>query len=959
MTDPFSPDESTTADGPSPNPRQQELVDSLEGIHVVDAGAGTGKTFSITRRYVNILESTEADPADVALFTFTENAAAEMRDRIVRTCEYPTSDLVDAPIQTFHSFCHDLLQSHGHAAPTLLDVDERITDATRLVDTDVVESQLFGEFFDRFTDRHPEYEDCYRILREDTTLLSLVNELAAKGVFPTQDGWYRDGEAALDGDLDSFEAQFHELNEPRNDGTKQSKLRSKLNGYDGDDDRYLPDAPPKHEIRGEGKQVPADLAERVFDEDRTHLKAFVHDVYHEYLQFALGRNYLTFGFLQGLAFVLLCEDDALREAVAFESVMVDEFQDTSAIQFKLALLVAGTENLCVVGDWKQSIYSFQYAAVENITDFEDRLQRFTAELNSDRERVSFSVDDVTEIAFTENYRSTQAILDVSEESLVTPATKRESLEEESIREAIVSLQADTDQDDSRIEAIHHEDEYGAVLRKIQAMVGNDEYVVVDDETGEQRPPRREDIAVLTRTRDWGRELQQVADDHGIPMAYEGGVELFETDQALLLLAWLRILEHAESPRGWAVVLERAGYGVETVQHILDEGEYPQNMLAFRERLADCETVGAVAQAVFQRYGYDGAYASALTETLQDVFDSTRMTWGDLVRFMTRALDAETTVEVNDTPGTDAVTVQTIHAAKGLEHPIVVVANLNQHRFPSTGGGGSVLRYDGTLGLRQSKVYGEDHGYPHVYDNWRHDVLSACSGPNYDEERRLLYVAMTRAESHLVFTAGENPSAFFEELPVEGEVLEPDIADQAGGEAVQATLDVGVPTPSGPKGASPHSLMSDVVFEELEAVEGRGMEYGRIVHEFAERYARGEDVEPEPADERAIAEFLDDQSGELVTEEWVYLPLSVDGEQVTVTGIVDLLVVEDDRVQVVDYKTDRSRRAHDEYRKQVSVYYHVVAECYPERAVETGVFYSDEGEFVPVEPLSRESLETLL
>jgi ATP-dependent exoDNAse (exonuclease V) beta subunit len=138
-----------------------------------------------------------------------------------------------------------------------------------------------------------------------------------------------------------------------------------------------------------------------------------------------------------------------------------------------------------------------------------------------------------------------------------------------------------------------------------------------------------------------------------------------------------------------------------------------------------------------------------------------------------------------------------------------------------------------------------------------------------------------------------------------------------------------------------------------------MEFGRIVHEFAERYARGEDVEPEPADERAIAEFLDDQSGELVTEEWVYLPLSVDGDQVTVTGIVDLLVVEDDRVQVVDYKTDRSRRAHDEYRKQVSVYYHVVAECYPERAVETGVFYSDEGEFVPVEPLSRESLETLL
>jgi len=50
--------------------------------------------------------------------------------------------------------------------------------------------------------------------------------------------------------------------------------------------------------------------------------------------------------------------------------MIDEFQDSSEIQFKLALLLADTNNVCVVGDWKQSIYSFQYAAVENITEFE-------------------------------------------------------------------------------------------------------------------------------------------------------------------------------------------------------------------------------------------------------------------------------------------------------------------------------------------------------------------------------------------------------------------------------------------------------------------------------------------------------------------------------------------------------------------------------------------------------------
>ena len=121
---------------------------------------------------------------------------------------------------------------------------------------------------------------------------------------------------------------------------------------------------------GDGKQIPADVAECVFEDDRTALKQFVHDVYHAYLEFALRRNYLNFGFLQLFAFVLLCEDHDLRERLGYEYVMVDEFQDSSEIQFKLMLLLAGTDNICVVGDWKQSIYSFQYADVDNIREFD-------------------------------------------------------------------------------------------------------------------------------------------------------------------------------------------------------------------------------------------------------------------------------------------------------------------------------------------------------------------------------------------------------------------------------------------------------------------------------------------------------------------------------------------------------------------------------------------------------------
>ena len=119
----------------------------------------------------------------------------------------------------------------------------------------------------------------------------------------------------------------------------------------------------------------------------------------------------------------------------------------------------------------------------------------------------------------------------------------------------------------------------------------------------------------------------------------------------------------------------------------------------------------------------------------------------------------------------------------------------------------------------------------------------------------------------------------------------------------------------PTGYSPHSVMNDEVFEGIEG--GRGPEYGTKVHDFAEAYARGEDVVPADADgeedEANVKAFLDSLEGEIHVEEWAYLPLEVGGERVTISGIVDLVHVVDGRVEVIDYKTDRGRHAESEYR----------------------------------------------
>nr|WP_245800227.1 3'-5' exonuclease [Haladaptatus litoreus] len=310
---------------------------------------------------------------------------------------------------------------------------------------------------------------------------------------------------------------------------------------------------------------------------------------------------------------------------------------------------------------------------------------------------------------------------------------------------------------------------------------------------------------------------------------------------------------------------------------------------------------------------------------------------------------------------NSVTVRTIHAAKGLEHPIVILANMNSRRFPPSGGSSSAITFDDPIGLRQRKQYAEDYGYPHIHDNWRTDVLRKCLPRGYDEERRLLYVAMTRAKSHLVFSAGEKPNTFLEELPVEIEEFQPDVQEFHDNESVQDHLQISIPTPDGPISYSPHSLMREDIFENVE--HGMGTAFGTEVHEFAEAYARGDAVpidenETEP-DKQNVKAFLDGLSGELCVEEDAYLPLTVDGERVTIYGIIDLVHLCPGTVEIIDFKTDRSRVAESEYRKQLSVYYHVLSEWFPERDLTASIFYTAAGEQVDIDPLSKSELSRLV
>ncbi len=930
--------------GFEPNDEQEELIEDIEGIYVADAGPGTGKTFTISLRYSHLLQK-GVDPEDILLVTFTENAAENMKERIINTSDHEKSELRDAPICTFHSYCNRLLRRYGHEAPEMIGINDRLTHSTRVIENEILERREFERFISDFMDRHPEYRDLYRVVYSKTELLDLIKSLGAKGIFPCREGWFRNSERYLDGNFERFKKLFEEMNRKREGayGPKQSRLRKKLNGYKNK--CFLPKAPTQREVRGENKKVPEKYAETCFNEDREELKSFVHDVYFEYVEYALSRNYMNFTFMIMFAFVLLCEDHPLREKVSFEYMMIDEFQDTNEIQFKLALLLSKSGNICVVGDWKQSIFSFQYASVKNITEFERRLKEFTEDLNTDHRRVSFKPEVEDEVSLKENFRSTQEIIDFSEKALSVEATKSEVLDKEEIISSITELKAVENEGPGNIDFYVGEDEKDVILSKITDIVSNENFILKDE--GEPRRIKYGDIAVLVRTRKFGLELLNRAEKEGVPVAYEGGIELFRREPALILLAWLRVVQDFDSKRGWSVILDKGDYTLNEIEKMFDEDRFPQDMLAFRDSLKEEDTVGSLAKKVFDKYSMKDAFTDRIIEVIQSTYDNTYMNRENIIDFIVENIEAGQTYEVDSTTENDVFKIQTIHSSKGLEYPVVFLADMGAGR----GGFGGAIEYDEPIGLRHNRIFSEDK-YPYVYDNWKKYLLSKCLSGDYDEERRLLYVAMSRAENYLFLVDEEgSESTFFENLAERVEFVEKNIEPTMPESEERKELKIQIPEEKAPVKYSAHSLVGGEPVSE----EGLGLEYGAKVHSFAERYVRGENIRPRNRDEENVKEFIDGLEGELLPEKVCLLPVEGVERKSLFKGVIDLVNVDDDTVKVVDYKTDRDRSMENHYCKQVSVYKHALDGAFPDKEVKAVLFYTEKGEEVPVKTVPLKEL----
>jgi DNA helicase-2/ATP-dependent DNA helicase PcrA len=483
------------------------------------------------------------------------------------------------------------------------------------------------------------------------------------------------------------------------------------------------------------KETPEDVLRNSKDPKTTRL-ATVYEKYEGRLRQA---NALDFDDLLLEAVRLLQYDDRLRETWnrRVEHLLIDEYQDTNRSQYELMrLLTEVHQNVCVVGDEDQSIYSWRGADIQNILDFERDYPRART------------------IKLEQNYRSTKNILEGAS-SLVARNTQRKG------------------------KWLWTEAGEGSPIGLYEGYNGENEALFVADQIEKVlRENPRQSIAVLYRTNFQSRQIEEALRRYGRKYQVVGGFSFYQRAEIKDALAYLKLLVSPQDSVSLMRVINMPARGigktsVEQIEHysvkngigmwdaigrMLDENAFPTRAGAalgeFRKLIEELRQ-GAATQKlqetlrqILDRSGYmkmleagKDPDSETRVENLSEL-ENAAIEASERGEGVTEFLDHAALVsEADSIDDTAQIRLMTVHNAKGLEFPVVFVAGL------------------------------EDGLFPHS--------RSLESETAMEEERRLCYVAMTRAEKRLILTWARErrrfgggmaepsiPSRFLSEIPRE-------------------------------------------------------------------------------------------------------------------------------------------------------------------------------------------------
>ncbi|MEO6488653.1 MAG: ATP-dependent DNA helicase [Ferruginibacter sp.] len=712
------------------NDEQRKAVDAIEGPVMVIAGPGTGKTQILAARIGKILSDTDALPGNILCLTYTDAGAIAMRRRLQ---QFIGADAYKVNIYTFHAFCNDVIQDN------LAMFEKNTLDAI----SELENIQLFKKLIDDFPKSHAlkRYRgDVYFEIKNLRHLFSTMK----------REGWTKD---QINTAIETYIASLPE----REDFVYKRKYKE-FNSGDLKKDKY------EEELERMNK-----------------LRTAVHE-FENYQALMRTRNRYDFDDMINWVIKAFEENKNLlaNYQEKFQYILVDEYQDTSGTQNKLVQLLINywdVPNVFVVGDDDQSIYRFQGANVENMHGFATAHEK-----------------DLLKIVLTNNYRSTQPILDIAK-TLIDKNDERLIKQIKGLTKDLVSANA-------MISGLTHK----PIIREYNSV--KDEMADITNKVQDllQQGTEPGNIAVIYKENKYGEELANYFRLKNLPFFSKRSINILDqpfTKKIIQILCYINA-EH-DIPYGGDEMLFKIlhfdFYNIPPMEIAkltveANSKRYNDEHASIRRLLS--EKANTPPQNLFDKgldqrlkntgEALENLIADVTNVTLQQLFQNTIRNAGvlayimrspdkillmqsltalyDFIRDETSrdpSLDLKGLVDIIDlmkkedlplpliqVSGSDqGINLLTAHGSKGLEFTYVFFAGVNASSWEK----------------KRKPVGG--YKFPDTM------FISNTTGANSDAEelRRLFYVALTRAEVHLFISYAKfkndgkemEPSMFIAEI----------------------------------------------------------------------------------------------------------------------------------------------------------------------------------------------------
>ncbi|MBL8030063.1 MAG: UvrD-helicase domain-containing protein [Candidatus Doudnabacteria bacterium] len=667
------------------NSEQAEAVKHTTGPLLIVAGAGTGKTTVITRKIAFLIEQGYAKPEEILALTFTDKAAGEMQERADMLLPLGYNDIW---ISTFHSFGERVLKSHG------LDIG------------------LPNDF---------------RLLNEIQAWILLHNNFEKLKL-----DYYRpigSPNRFIDSLLTHFSRCKDELITPSEYLTYAEELKL-----------------GKQKPTSKRTKEPKKLVTETQEIDQTEIARIqeLANAFSAYQKLLHENDYLDFGDLINCTLELFTRRPQVlnRFRKKFKYIMVDEFQDTNFAQYQLVKALAGDQsNLTVVGDDDQSIYKFRGASVSNILKFKE------------------DFPTCKEITLVENYRSSQNILDLAYNFI--QANNPDRLE---VKLKINKHLKAVSEKGEGVISVLESDDLGAELNSVAKKI-------LEIYSSEGSGASWNDFAVLMRANSAAEEIIPIFDSYHIPYTFLANKGLYKKPIVLDVLSYMRILDNISDSKSLYRVLSLPKFNISHLElsvlsayahkktinlfdaiypaltfpelseeaksslkflweNIRTHSEMAKSFtaaemlvriirdLSFEKTLSEESDIAAQAREHLEQF-----YKRIEEFEKQNEYKSLHEFLLDLSLEMKAG--SEGAIKFDPNSGPESVKIMTVHASKGLEFKNVFLVNMVDQRFPT----------------RQKSESIE------IPEKLVKDILPQGDF-HLQEERRLFYVAVTRAKNKL-------------------------------------------------------------------------------------------------------------------------------------------------------------------------------------------------------------------